>query len=195
MWYVPLRLLRLRHRYEPAGAERRLLKRAVAVSRHCQAVRKRLKQRGRHVALGLWLRRSLVWLVHLQLGRATVSCQAEYNAACFYALVDLRAQELREREAKRSRRAAFRYLNRSIDSDPGELSRAWLVADPDLDSLRTPVSGEWKLVLARFAGTTDPLTRLPARPWGPPRRRRAVAATLAAVMLGGVAAVLLTQSA
>jgi hypothetical protein len=192
-WYVPLRHLRLRHRYEPAGTERRLLKRAVAISRHCQAVRARLKPKGLFAAVQLRLRRALVWLVHLQLGRATVSWQAEYNAACFYALLDERTNEIRKGTSERIRRAAFRYLNRAIDSDPGELSSKWLGADPDLESLRIPEGDEWRLILARLEGTTVQVARRPARPWGSPRRRRAVAAGLAAVCILGIAAVALTQ--
>jgi hypothetical protein len=214
-WYVPLRHFRLRHRYEPTGHDRRLLHRSVAISGHCLGVRAQLGpvSHARLItAISLWRRRAVVWLAHLQLGRGSVGWQSHYNAACFYALLDLREERVPsgalggpigfvryrdplERLARRRaafRRAAYRHLNRAIEEEEGELSADWLEkSDPDLVSLRTSGDEAWELVKIRHRGTGTHRDRQPARPWGSPSTRRdwwlaVVVAGLAITLLSAV---------
>jgi hypothetical protein len=215
VWYVPLRKLRLRHRYEMTGYDRRVLKRAVIISRHALAIRRRLTSRS---AVRFWWRRAAVWLWHLQLCRATVGWQAEYNAACFYGLLDLRElksggarggplgwlEHPRDRAARVDKRrrafrkAAYRRLNRAIaEEHGGELSGEWLEkADPDLETLRDDKVLEWRLVKARYRGEDRSDLGYPERPWGSPIRRRrawgtaALISLLAGVIVAAEAAVL-----
>jgi hypothetical protein len=93
-YYTLLREGRLRSRYEPQGADRRELKRAVAISRHCLGLRSIGVKTGFTVTLEIWGRRALVRWWHMALGRPSVGWQAHYNAACFYALLQERQEQL-----------------------------------------------------------------------------------------------------
>jgi hypothetical protein len=91
-WWALARL-RLRTQFEPRGNQRRVMRRAVRISRHCHGLR-RLSRRNRTG----WWRQALIWFetrrrsvlvhgVHLGFGRGTAGWQAHYNAACFDALM------------------------------------------------------------------------------------------------------------
>ena len=86
-FHVLLSEHRLRHRYEPTGAERRGLRRTIAISRHTLAIREirpeDMPRRRREIQ---W-RRAMIRCVHLGLFQASAGWNAHYNAGCFYALL------------------------------------------------------------------------------------------------------------
>jgi hypothetical protein len=91
-WWALTRL-RLRTQFEPRGTQRRVMRRAVRISRHCHGLR-RLSQRDRTgfvAASRAWIevrrRYALVHWLHLGIGGGTAGWQAHYNAACFDALL------------------------------------------------------------------------------------------------------------
>jgi hypothetical protein len=219
LWYVPLRQFRLRHRYEPTGYERRLMKRGLAISSHCVGVRSLVGESKTWwaawwAAIRLWCRRALVWLYHLQLGRASTGWQAHYNAACFYALLHQRERMLEggahggpigwlfrpdpaETRRRAFQRAAYRHLNRAIE-EGSEVPGDWLEKnDPDLASVRIEGEEGWELVKARHRGQPDYGQWQPDRPWGSPSTRRdwwVVGMGFAALATAGSIAVTLSVS-
>ena len=91
-WWALARF-RLRTQFEPKGYQRRVMRRAVRISRHCHGLRRlsRLDRTRRRVRAWIWLatraRSLLVHKVHLGIGFGTAGWQAHYNAACFDALL------------------------------------------------------------------------------------------------------------
>jgi hypothetical protein len=91
-WWA-LKQFRLRTQFEPKGFERRVMRRAVRISRHCHGLRGLAE-----LDPDNWLNKRRIWLeirwrammvhrIHLLLGFGTAGWQAHYNAACFDALL------------------------------------------------------------------------------------------------------------
>lgn len=91
--YAVLNEFRARTQYEPRAHERRQLKHSAAISKHCVRARAALEQGGR-VERNLRLRELAVRWGHLRFGWGSLSWQAFYNAACFYALLLERRRRL-----------------------------------------------------------------------------------------------------
>lgn len=103
-WYMLVRWRRLRSQFEPSADERRHLKRAVGISRHCQRLRS-LRPDGRlrtRFVEWLMIRYSEVavrfW--HLFFGLIKVDWQTHYVAACFESLLLERVQERHRRKGE-----------------------------------------------------------------------------------------------
>jgi hypothetical protein len=110
-WYVLLRWGRLRSQFEPSAEERRQLKRAVGISRHCV----RLRSLGAENGLWDWLSvqhsRLAVHCWHLFFGVIKLDWQTHYIAACFDALLLVRLNLIEAAE-------------RQISADPPTVARA-----------------------------------------------------------------------
>lgn len=93
-WYPLLRKGRLRSQYEPRGQERRELKRAVAITRHCVGLRLLPGEDTRSIRAQVLWRRFVVRFWHNLVLRPSSGWQAHYNTACFYALLAQRESRL-----------------------------------------------------------------------------------------------------
>jgi len=91
---------RLRHRYEPAGIERRRLRRTIAISRHTLRVRRLRNDPSPKAQREVRRRKLTVRWVHLGLFRASAGWNAHYNAGCFYALLYDRELKLLDPQAE-----------------------------------------------------------------------------------------------
>jgi hypothetical protein len=98
-WYMIVRWRRLRSQFEPSAEERRQLKRAVGISRHCQYLRSLNPEKK---SISIWFRlrygEVAVQCWHLFFGLIRVDWQTHYVAACFDALLLERAK-VRDRGA------------------------------------------------------------------------------------------------
>jgi hypothetical protein len=79
--------LRVRTQFEPRAHERRRLKHIAVLSKHCVHARAALANPGTDIDWGLRLRELAVRWWHLRLGWGSLSWEAYYNGACFYALL------------------------------------------------------------------------------------------------------------
>jgi hypothetical protein len=86
-WYVVARWHRLRSQFEPSAEERRLLKRAVGISRHCVRLRSLGAKKGAWAWLLVQHSKLAVHCWHLFFGVLKVDWQTHYIAACFDALL------------------------------------------------------------------------------------------------------------
>jgi hypothetical protein len=101
-WYMVLRWQRLRSQFEPSAEERRQLKRAVGISRHCV----RLRTLGAENGVWAWLlvqhsKLAVHWW-HLSFDVVRVDWQTHYIATCFDALLLARLKLIEEAEASRA---------------------------------------------------------------------------------------------
>jgi hypothetical protein len=94
--HVALYEQRLRHRYEPAGLERRRLRRTIAISRTTLKLRRIGNDDSRRSKLKILWWRTKVRCLHLGLLRASAGWNAHYCASCFYALLYDRELDLAE---------------------------------------------------------------------------------------------------
>ncbi|MCW2986494.1 MAG: hypothetical protein JWR63_4064 [Conexibacter sp.] len=126
---------RFRHRFEPAGPERRQLRHALLISQMCLRAR---TEAGKTGAARRWLKIRLKvirgWLFcrHLFCRARLIGWQAHYNAACFYALLS----DIDDKGAARLRRAALKELRIAIAQAGSDLPRAYVEQDTDLGALR-----------------------------------------------------------
>jgi hypothetical protein len=86
-WYMVLRWQRLRSQFEPSAEERRQLKRAVGISRHCVRLRSLGAKKGWRAWLKVQQSRLAVRCWHLFFGVIRVDWQTHYLATCFDALL------------------------------------------------------------------------------------------------------------
>ncbi len=202
-WYVLLRLHRPRCAYEPKADERRTLKRAVSISRHCLGIRSIDTDAGWLVDVRIRYREAAVQGWHLFFGIGGVNWQSHYLAACFDALLLAReerlgAPPLAKRHVRRRRRA-FRHLAQAIQEGGAALSGAWIETDPDLRALREPPNPEWNEILRDLgsdnAQALASLPSTPEAPWpaGEARARAWLGFALACV--AGAVAVVITNLA
>lgn len=87
LWFTLLRAQRLRTPYEPRGHERRELKHAVAISRHCLLMRNLCGNTDWASRVRIRYHTFAVLFRHRFYGRGSLSWQAHYNASCFDALL------------------------------------------------------------------------------------------------------------
>ncbi len=178
-WYVLVREQRLRNQFEPKGHQRRRLRHAVGISRHCVRVRKLRGQRRWWLRPVFGYHTFAVHVRHLFLGRGLLGGQALYNAACFNALLlDHHVQRAEpEREAgegneppvnehppdpdpdpdphrQRIQRRSLRLLKEAYREAPDELPAGWPRDDPDFEVFRNSTrpnrSGEWSTLVGRL---------------------------------------------
>jgi hypothetical protein len=129
--YVLAREHRLRNQFESKGRDRRSLTHTVRISRHgLRMARRNAKPSG-----GWWplvryddIR---VHVFHMLLGKANITWQGRYNAACFDAL-QLEVDRMRDGRRARVERRARRNVDLAIRESGGELTRAWVTNDPAL---------------------------------------------------------------
>ena len=90
-WYMLARWRRLRSQFEPSADERRQLKRAVSISRHCRRLRALRPSKLPPVQLWIWLQVTYTEVAvrgwHLFFGLIRVDWQTHYVASCFEALL------------------------------------------------------------------------------------------------------------
>jgi hypothetical protein len=145
---------RFPHLFEPTGRERRQLRKALRISLLAQRARReqrydvgaaRLRSEAAQV---LWRAAVTLGMV----GRASASgWQANYNAACFYALLPQAERTTDASSGPRLRRLALEYLRRAITLADGQLPCAYVRdEDADLATLR-------RLNPEGFAWTIGPL--------------------------------------
>jgi hypothetical protein len=142
-YYTIVRERRFRNQFEPKGAARRQLNHTVRISRHCvrmRAINARPTTRG--LQLEVRGHEALVHVVHLLFGRANVTWQGRYNAACFDAL-QLAGPHLGDDEERRKRVAdrALRNLDCAIREAAGPLTRTWVENDPDFEVFHGEAAG------------------------------------------------------
>jgi len=91
-----VRWRRLRSQFEPSAEERRHLKRAVSISRHCQRLRSLRSDQRPLMRFANWVMISYsevaVRFWHLSCGLIKIDWQTHYVAACFEALLLEHAQ-------------------------------------------------------------------------------------------------------
>jgi hypothetical protein len=96
-WYMLVRWRRLRSQFEPSAEERRHLKRAVGISKHCRRLRSSRPDEALHRRFAKWVMvrysEVAVRFWHLSFGLIKVDWQTHYVAACFEALLLERAQK------------------------------------------------------------------------------------------------------
>jgi hypothetical protein len=130
---------RLRNQFEPKGVARRRLSHTARISRHCLGMRALNARPDEERALRRWrlkvqARQVRVHGVHLGLGKANITWQARYNAACFDALL-LSGSYYDGHEGRRARaeKRSLRNLDDALREAAGELPQAWVENDPDLE--------------------------------------------------------------
>ena len=219
-WYALIHEHRLRSQFEPKGHERRKLGHTVSISKHCVRLRKLCGRRDPFARVEVRYRSFAVHTLHLSLGRQGIDWQARYNAASFDALLlmYLRRPDAAKRpwwdrswsrwlEARRGRVCdrAVRTLRTAVREAGDELSRHWVVTDPDFDELKKRVPDWQRRFLGEETGATEswsvsspapPRGRslpVPAQPWGSPGGRAlrvgciAAAVSLVIFLLKGAA--------
>jgi hypothetical protein len=142
-WYVLLTEGRARTQFEPSAVERRQLKRSVRISRKSMQVRSVGDARGRAAWCKLRYAQASARLL-LFFGLMTLDWQTHYVAACFYALLLERAQDLHERPDRQRRlmQRAFSHLQYAVEHGGSALPVEWVnQQDPDLGVLRD--SPDW----------------------------------------------------
>jgi hypothetical protein len=130
---------RLRNQFEQKGVGRRRLSHTARISRHCVGMRALNVRPAGERALRRWrikvqARQVLVYVLHLGLGKVNITWQARYNAACFGAL--LLSGTYYDGHGTRRRKAekrTLRNLDNAIREAAGELPKAWVENDPDLE--------------------------------------------------------------
>ena len=140
-WYVPVRYLRARNQFEPRAKDRRDFKRALGISRRCVALRSldpnRKDLRAAWTVLwGKWVVR--YW--HIFLGGTSVDWQSRYRAACFEALLLRRVCKDPKADLCKQYDRAWGRLKTALAEAGDQLPMAWVLHDPDLDSLRLPLA-------------------------------------------------------
>jgi hypothetical protein len=138
--YWPLGESRFRNRFEPSGAERRRLRRAMAISRMCQRARHARLRTDRKVSdLTQWAWRAWMYWSCFAGRKYFAGWLTHYNAACFYALLPQADQPGAPFGDERVRKVALDHLRRAIRQAGGALSYAYVhEEDRDLDVLRSP---------------------------------------------------------
>jgi hypothetical protein len=140
-WWTMVHEYRFRHLFEPRGRDRRQLRKVLGISRLAQ----RARREQQYAALSRVRLRSevaqVLWRVAVtarMLWRARASgWQANYNAACFYALLPQAARTAESSSGYALRRRALKYLRRAIAIADGELPCAYVrEEDADLATLR-----------------------------------------------------------
>jgi hypothetical protein len=160
---------RMRHQFEPTGATRRQLRRALAISRMCLRVRRQWHDT-QPIPWGVpalvrmrW--RGWIYLRYFRLTSARAGWQAHYNAAAFYALLPEASLQARPTSIDQDgpqnypvrtgalRRAAFKHLMRAIDDPDNDLRPGYVRhEDPDLRVLRQAERNRWDAAIERMTG-------------------------------------------
>jgi hypothetical protein len=86
-FYAVLNDFRVRTQFEPQAHQRRQLKHSAEISKHCLSARAALDDHSPAAGRDLRRRELAVRWWHLRLGWGSLSWEAYYNAACFYALL------------------------------------------------------------------------------------------------------------
>jgi hypothetical protein len=95
-WYVLLREGRLRSQFEPRGHDRRVLKHTAAIAKHGIRLKALPDSAKLHRRVEVWYRGRAVHIGHLVLGLGNLSWNAEYNAACFDAILLARRKRMED---------------------------------------------------------------------------------------------------
>jgi hypothetical protein len=142
-WWALISEHRFRHRFEPTGSRRRQLRKALRISKLC------IKARRAQPRSAWYLFRAQLWwrtVIAFSMGGRPYGAgwQADYNAACFYALL-LGAPRITFGRG-RIERLAFIHLRRAVEQSDHELQCRFVRdEDPDLGTLRG--KKEFKLAL------------------------------------------------
>jgi hypothetical protein len=164
-WYVLLHDGHLRSQFEPKAQERRALKHVVRISKQCVGLRARAKRTDWVTRVIVQYRTFIVHFGHMFLGLGNLSWQAEYNAACFDALLLVRpvptaprfgwlaslGRRWRDHQRRVRRERALRNLGHAIRGAGSELSPVWVAkADPDLAFFRSPPDDEFNEIVGKM---------------------------------------------
>lgn len=148
-WYVLIREQRLRNQFEPKGHQRRRLRHAVGISRHCVRVRNLRGRKGLGWRPVFWYHTLAVHVRHLLLGRGLLGGQAFYNAACFDALLldhlrRLGRAGVDSKVGRRIQERSIRLLKEAYREAPDELPADWPRNDPDFEVFRQGAGADGK---------------------------------------------------
>jgi len=134
-WYTLARENRLRNQFESKGRERSSLRHTARISRHCVRVRRMNAETGGGSQFMVRYDDARVHIIHMLLGKANVTWQGRYNAACFDAL-QLAVDRMSDRRRSKVERRALRNVDTAIREAAGDLTHAWVNNDPDFAYFR-----------------------------------------------------------